>query len=298
VACADIVGQWSESAGYWEKHRQAIGRMFAPVAAALVREAGIAPGQAVLDVATGPGEPALSIAAIVGAGGRVVGVDVVPAMVAAAEREAQRRRLDNVVFLTAPAQELPFEDGSFDAVVCRFGIMFFPDPLAGLREMLRVLRPGGRLALAVWHFAHNNPFHSVLAEIVERHVPPAPVDPDAPDAFRFAPPGKLLQLAREAGVGDCREQLLRFSLDMPASLEESWTLRTEMSDKLRTKLALLPQAQVEQIKHAFLGAARAYSGAGGLCFPAEVLLVSGRRDGRVGASLGRQGPQANPAARP
>lgn len=276
----DVVGQWSEAARYWEKHRAVIERMFAPVAAALVQDAGIVPGQAVLDVATGPGEPALSIAGIVGAKGRVVGVDVVPAMIDAAGREAGRRGLRNASFRVASADELPFDDESFDAVVSRFGVMFFPSPLGGVREMLRILKPGGKLALAVWHHARNNPFHSVLSDIVERFVESPPLDADAPDAFRFAPRGKLLQVAREAGIADARERLLEFAIDAPLSLEGFWEVRTEMSDKLRTKLAQLSPAQVGAIKSAFLAAARVFSGEHGLSFPAEVLVVSGSLDGR------------------
>lgn len=271
----DIVGQWSEAARYWEKHRAVIERMFAPVAAALVQDADIGPGQAVLDVATGPGEPALSIAGIVGAEGRVVGVDVAPAMIDAANREAGRRELGNASFRVASADELPFEDASFDAVVSRFGVMFFPSPLECIRELLRVLKPGGKLAMAVWHHARNNPFHSVLSEIVERFVESPPRDADAPDAFRFAPLGKLLQVAREAGVADARERHLEFSIDAPLSLEELWVVRTEMSDNLRTKLAQLSQAQVAEIRRAFLEAARVYSGERGLSIPAEILVVSG-----------------------
>lgn len=273
----DVVGQWSEAARYWEKHRTVIEVMFAPVAAALVQDAGIGPGQAVLDVATGPGEPALSIAGIVGARGRVIGVDIVPAMIAAARREAERKGLGNASFRTASADELPFENDSFDAVVSRFGVMFFPSPLEGIREILRVLKPGGKLAMAVWHHARDNPFHCVLSEILERFVESPPLDPDAPDAFRFAPSGKLLHVAREAGVADARERLLEFSIDAPLSLEGFWVARTEMSDRLRTKLAELSQAQVGEIKRAFLDAARVYSRGGGLSFPAEVLVVSGHK---------------------
>ena len=271
----EVVGQWSGAACYWEKHRAAIDRMFAPVAAALVQDTGIGAGQTVLDVATGPGEPALSIAALVGAGGRVTGVDIIPAMIEAARREAARKELDNATFTVASADELPFDDDSFDAVVSRFGVMFFPSPVDGIREMRRVLKPGGRLALAVWHHARDNPFHSIIADIVARYAESPPPEPDAPDAFRFAPPGKLLQVAREAGLADARERLLRFSIEVQLSLEDFWTVRTEMSDKLRTKLAQLPPQQVGEIKRSFFEAARGYSRAGRLSIPAEVLLVSG-----------------------
>lgn len=283
----DVARQWNEAARYWEKHRAVIERMFAPVAAALVRDAGIAQGQTVLDVATGPGEPALRIAGIVGAGGRVTGVDVVPAMIEAASREAARRQLGNASFRVASADELPFDEATFDAVVSRFGVMFFPSPLAGIREMLRVLKPGGKLALAVWHHARSNPFHCVLSEIVARYVESPPPDADAPDAFRFAPPGKLLQVAREAGLAEASERHLEFSIEAPISLEEFWVLRTEISDKLRTKLAQLPPTQVAEIKSAFLAAARAYSNGREVRMPAEVLVVSGSSAPRPATGRGR-----------
>jgi hypothetical protein len=131
-------------------------------------------------------------------------------MVEAARREAQRRGLANASFLTAPADELPFESGAYDAVVSRFGVMFFPAPLAGLCERARVLKPGGRLALSVWHFAARNPFHHLLADLVARFVEAHAPGPEALDAFRFAPPGKLLQVARAAGLAEAGERLLEF----------------------------------------------------------------------------------------
>ena len=275
----EVFDQWNEGALYWERHRSAIERMFAPVAAALAEDAGIARGQTVLDVATGPGEPALTLARLVGAEGSVVGVDLVPAMVEAARREAQRRDLANASFRAASAQDLPFGNGAFDAVVSRFGVMLFPSPLAGLREMLRVLKPGGRLALAVWHYARNNPFHFLLNDLLERFLPSEPVPPDAPEPFRFAPPGKLLQVVREAGLAGASERLLRFDIEAELSLEELWDIRTEMSDKLRHGLARLPRDAVGAIRRDFLAAASAYASAGRVSFPAEALVVSGHRAG-------------------
>src|SRR5215467_10974957 len=111
----DVIGQWSESAKYWEKYRETIREMFAPVTDALIEDARIAKGDAVLDVAMGPGEPALSIADFVGPTGKVVGTDFVAEMVEAAQREATRRGLRNAEFQTASAEKLPYKDDSFGA---------------------------------------------------------------------------------------------------------------------------------------------------------------------------------------
>ena len=155
----EAINRWSGSAPFWEKHRDVIRHMFAPVTEALVEEAQIGSWHSVLDIATGPGEPALTIASLVGPQGKIFGVDAIPEMVAGARREASRLELRNVQFDVAFADHLPFPANSFDAVVSRFGVMFFPSPLDAVREMLRVLKPGQKLVLAVWHFAARNPFH-------------------------------------------------------------------------------------------------------------------------------------------
>ena len=228
-----------------------------------------------LDVATGPGEPALAIAELVGTEGKVLGVDAVPEMVEAARREALRRELHNATFAVALADFLPFPANNFDAVVSRFGVMFFQSPVGSIREMLRVVKPGGRIALAVWHFAEKNPFHYTLSRIVERYVDSPPPAADSPDAFRFAEPGKLRAVLSEAGAASASENLLRFSIRAPVSAEDFWTLRSEMSERLRSKLAKIPKEQMTEVKREAMEAFRAYSGDGGLSFPAEVLIVAG-----------------------
>src|SRR5580700_1587261 len=264
----EVISGWSETAPFWEKHRATIREMFAPVTQVLIEAARIARGSAVLDLATGPGEPALAIAELVGTAGKVLGIDPVPEMVEAARREANRRRLGNASFVVAQAEALPAQTGSFDAAVSRFGVMFFPAPVGAIREMLRVLKPGGKIAFAVWYFAERNPFHYILSRIVERYVASPPPAEDAPDAFRYARPGKLRAVVSEAGAAEVSERVFQFAIRASVSLEEFWTLRTEMSESLRNKLAKLSSDQMAEVKREMLEALRAYSEAGAVSMPA------------------------------
>ncbi len=271
----EVINRWTGSAPYWEKHRETIRQMFAPVTQALVEDGQIGSGHVVLDIATGPGEPALTVAGLVGPTGKVFAIDPIPEMVAAARRAADRLALRNVQFDVAFADQLPFPGDTFDAVISRFGVMFFPAPVDGVSEMLRVLKPGRKLALAVWHFAENNPFHYSLSRVIDRHVESPPLAPDALDAFRFATPGKLRTILDEAGSTSVSERLLQFRIQAAISLEDFWTLRIEMSEKLREKIARLSGDQMKEVKRETLESLREYSTEGGMSFPAEVLIVSG-----------------------
>ena len=274
----EVISAWRASAPFWEKHREIIRQMFAPVTQALVEEALIGTGQTVLDIATGPGEPALTIAARVGPKGKVFGIDPAQEMVDAARRATDYLGFSNAKFDVAAADSLPFPADTFDAVVSRFGVMFFPSPVDGVREMLRVLKPGRKLALAVWHFADRNPFHSALSRVMDRHFDsPAPA-PDAPDAFRFAAPGRLRDVLAKAGAMAPSERLLQFTIEAALSVEDFWALRSQLSDKLREKLAALSREQASEVKRQMLEALRGYSIEGKMSFPAEVLIVSGTRN--------------------
>jgi SAM-dependent methyltransferase len=253
--------------------------MFAPVTQALIEDARIDNGLAVLDVATGPGEPALGIAAVVGPGGRIVGIDPIPEMVAAARRSANRSGFPNTQFEVAFADDLPFAADSFDAVVSRFGIMFAPSPGDAVREMLRVLKPGRKLALAVWHVAESNPFFHALSRVIAQYLDSPPPQPDAPDAFRFAASGKLRKILSDAGAIGSSERLLRFTIEAQLSAEEFWALRTEMSDSLRQKIASLSPEQLREAKREVLEAMGEYSTTHGMSFPGEVLIVSATKSG-------------------
>jgi SAM-dependent methyltransferase len=273
----------ADTAAYWDKHRAAIRGLFHPVTEALIDEAGIAPGQSVLDVATGSGEPALSIAPVVGPTGSVFGIDPSPTMTAAAERAAIERHLENVRFQVASADRVPFETDWFDAVVSRFGIMFFPSPAECVRELLRVLKPNRPIVFAVWGYHERNPFHYVLAHIIDRYFPREPLPPDAPEPFRFAEPGKLLRVLNEAGASETIERLLQFNIEAPLAGEDFWALRLDMAEKLRGKLLSLPSEKAAEIKLEVLEALAPYSSASSVSFPAEVLIVSATK--RAGNNL-------------
>jgi ubiquinone/menaquinone biosynthesis C-methylase UbiE len=273
----NVVDAWRESAQYWAKHSDTIRMMFMPLTQALVEHAGIHEGQSVLDVAGGAGEPSLTIAEIVGPRGSVTCTDAVQEMVETARSEAQRRGITNVEFRQCTADALPFPSDSFDATVCRLGAMFFPDPVAGIREMLRVTKPNGSLALAVWHKSELNPFCHVVTGVLDRHINPGAVDPDAPNAFRFAEPGKLAGVMTEAGTSDVKEHVVKFNMEAPISPLEFWSMRSQISETLREKLAKLSAGEQAQIKGEVEQAVQEFFPANQMRFPTQMIVVAGKK---------------------
>ena len=273
----EVLREWRESAFYWQKHAGTIRIMFGPITQALIEDANLIEGEMVLDVACGAGEPSLTIAEIVGPTGSVTCTDVAPEMVAAAESEAHRRGLTNVAFRRCAGDSLPFENNSFDAVVCRLGVMFFPDPLAGLREMLRVTKSGGAIALAVWGKSELNPFSHVITNVIARYCEAQPAEPSALGAFRFAEPGSLPRILADAGAVDVKERLLKFHIAAPISAKGFWEMRSETSGTLREKLATLEPLQANRIAEETQQAVREFFPNDQMSFPAQMIIVSGKK---------------------
>jgi ubiquinone/menaquinone biosynthesis C-methylase UbiE len=272
-----VLAAWETSSQYWNKHQALIEKMYAPLTRALIEEAQIVAGQSVLDIGGGAGEPSLTIAGAVGPSGHVTFTDPAAGMVKAAREESVRRVLTNIEFHQCAAENLPFANNSFDAVVSRLSAMFFADASIALREILRAVKPGGPIAFLVWADRELNPFFSVITEVLNQFVPAEIEDEDAPGAFRFAQPGKLAKSLEEAGAVSVKEHTLEFATEAPIDVSQFWELRTEMSDTFRTKLAKLAPDQVDAVRDTVLKAAAVYFKSGRMSFPSQVLIVSGTK---------------------
>ncbi|BAI71892.1 menaquinone biosynthesis methyltransferase [Azospirillum sp. B510] len=187
--------------------------------------AGLAEGRRLLDLASGAGEPALSAARRAGPDGLVVGSDLVPGMMAGALRRARGAEGPAPAFTAADMTALPFADAAFDAVTCRFGIMFVPAVETALREVRRVLRPGGKAAFMVWGPRAGNGLFAEIGEVVAAHLgEDGSLDP----LFRFAEAGRLSALMRAAGFGETLETDLTPVRKAPAD-QPFWRAALDMS---------------------------------------------------------------------
>lgn len=203
---------WSAVAAGWERQRALFWDATRGVSERLVELVAPASGQVLLELAAGPGDTGFLAARALEPGGRLLTTDGVPEMVAAARRRGEALGLDNVDYAVADAAELPFADSSVDGVLCRWGLMLVPDCDAAAREIARVLRPGGRAALAVWAESDRNPWMTAPGRAaLELGLADRP-DPTAPGPFRLAAPGHLRGILERAGL----------SVETEAEVELTW----------------------------------------------------------------------------
>ena len=274
---AEQATAWSSVAPAWSKWWRVIDEAAQDLNELLVDRAGVEPGQRVLDVASGLGEPSLTAARRCGPGGSVTGVDLAPGMISFARERAGQAGLENVGFREGDAEDLPFGDASFDAAVCRWGIMLLGDPGAAVKSIHRCLRPGARFATSVWGPEERSPMLAIARRVVPRELDlPAP-DPAAPGPFALQKPGQLLALFEGAGFGDCREET-RLVKPVFADAEEYATYIHEMSSSLRSTLAKHPPEAAERVVAAIAAEAREFAGGDGRVeLESEVICVSGCR---------------------
>ena len=211
----DVRSHWTIKADAWTKWADAMARQAEGFNRPLLDAIALEPGQTVLDLASGAGEPAISAAQSVAPDGLVVASDIVPEMLSGIKRRDRERRLK---ITAADMQSLPFADETFDRVSCRFGIMFVPDPEKALLEVRRVLKPGGMAGFLVWGPRKDQTMFQVLGAAVE-DVLDQPPDTHHMQIFRFGSPGTLGSLFHDCGFEDVCERELRFTplapLDKP-----------------------------------------------------------------------------------
>ena len=216
---------WAGLSAGWEKWDSVIVDQLGPVGAAMIQHLHVVDDQQHLDIASGTGEPGLSIARLAPSG-RVVLTDLVPEMLEVAARRADAQRITNIETQVCSADDLPFDDATFDSVSVRFGYMFFPDVAKATAEFARVLKPGGRLASSVWIDPDRNPWTTIAMQAIATEVElPAP-DPEGPNMYRCAAPGYVAALYEHAGFRDVAEWDVGVEL-VTQSAAEYWEVMSE-----------------------------------------------------------------------
>ena len=195
---------WAGLAAGWEKWDSVIMDQLGPVGAAMIDRLGIAEDQQHLDVASGTGEPGLSIARLAPKG-HVVLTDLAAEMLEVAARRARAQGIANVETRVCSADDLPFDGATFDSVSVRFGYMFFPDMVKATAEFARVLKPGGRLCSSVWVKPEDNPWTAIAMQAIATEAVLAPANPDGPSMFRCEAPGSVSALYEGEGLRDVAE---------------------------------------------------------------------------------------------
>ena len=245
----------------------------APVGEALLAVLDARPGDRILDIASGTGEPALTLARRL-PGVQITGIDAAESMVRVAQSKVVAEGLRDVSFQCMPAEALDYADNSFDCALCRFGVMLFQDPLQGLREIHRVLKPGGRFALAVWSTPETMPsLHWAFRVFAPRL--PADKRPPLIKVTSLGGPGVLEDLLYRAGFNDFTVEARTVEYTFP-SFDAYWDV-VEASDILKIQYDALPPAERGKIRNEISQFAREFTGDHGLRVPHEYLLAWGNK---------------------
>jgi ubiquinone/menaquinone biosynthesis C-methylase UbiE len=267
---------WNRVASGWDKWDQFFDHNMACLNHRLVADARSRSGQRMLDLGSGTGYPALLAAQAVGPTGQVLGIDLADRMLAVARRKAEKLGLTNVEFRTGDATQLPFETGSFDAVISRFCLMFSPDLPKALKEISRVLKAGGYLAAAVWSAPDKNPFLSIPLATIKQFVDLPPPDPDAPGIFRLAKPGDLAAFAKDAGLLFLSEEEFPTEVQFPSS-REYYTSLMDMAAPIQNLFAKLSDAQKQEVEQKIIAGADAYRRGGAVALPIAIRFATARK---------------------
>jgi SAM-dependent methyltransferase len=210
---AEILARWGRAAAGWDRWAERLREFGLPVSALMLDHAGLQPGQRVLELAAGPGETGFLAAELIHPGGTLICSDATEEMLDVARARAAELGVENVEFKRLELEWIDLETASVDVVLCKWGFMFAVDPETALRESRRVLRPGGRIALAVWDGPDVNSWATIPTRALVELGHTEPADPDTPGMFALAAPGQLRELIESAGFLDVAVE----TVDLPRS---------------------------------------------------------------------------------
>ena len=255
-----------------ERWRARIEEITAPVREWMIKELAPRPGDTVLELAAGAGDTGFEAAAIVGERGRLISTDFSPAMVHVARRRGAELGIGNVHYRVMDAERVELDADSVDGVLCRFGYMLMTEPAAALAETRRVLRPGGRLALAVWSAPERNPWAAIgFGLLIERgHMPPP--EPGAPSPFAMASEEQTRALLEDAGFTAVRteEVPVRFTF---RDIDDYTTYATDIGGPAALVLRRLPEDEREALKTKLGAAFAPFAAAAGYELPGVALCA-------------------------
>jgi SAM-dependent methyltransferase len=276
---AHLHGMWSSVAPSWADHVAYVEERGAEACDRMLALTAPQPGERVLELACGPGGLGLRAAELVAPGGEVVLSDVAAEMTAIAAGRAAALGIANVGTCELDLEEIAQPDEAFDVVLCREGLMFATDPARAADEIARVMRPGGRVAIAVWGPRDRNPWLGLVLDAVSAQVGRPVPPPGIPGPFALDDAAELHDLLAGAGLADVAVTELSVTA-RAGSFEDWWARTTALAGPLAKVLASLPPEAETAICDRLREAVTPYATAdGGLEFPGVTLLASGRRAG-------------------
>lgn len=266
---------WDKFSGGWKKWDALVLSWLAPVGTEMIARARLQPTSYVLDIASGTGEPAFSIAAKCPQG-KVVMTDLAEKMLSVAMESAARRGLRNVEARQCDAGALPFPDATFDAVTARFGFMFFPDVQLAAREFARVAKPGARVCTAVWGAPEKNPWATSIMGAIAQHVEMPTPAPDAPGLFRCAVAGYMAGVFREVGLKNITEKTVTGELSFDSS-EDYFTFMNEIAAPVVAGMAKADEQTRSKIKDTVTTIAARTGSGGKVRFSWSAIVICGEK---------------------
>lgn len=272
----NLHGMWAAVATGWGEHADYTDERGASITEKLLELSGTRPGDRVLELACGPGGLGLAAAERVLPGGEVVLSDVVAEMTSMAAQRAAARGLTNVTTAVLDLEQIDQPDESYDVVLCREGLMLAVDPARAAREIRRVLRPGGRVALAVWGPRDRNPWLGAVLDSVSAQLGAPIPPPGIPGPFALEDADRLASILEDAQLADVAVAELDVPLKI-ASFDEWWARTTALAGPLAKMLASLHADAAEELRARAQEAAKPYEVPAGLEFPGVTLIAAGHR---------------------